>query len=67
MPEPWQEFRDEHLWKIEVCDVYEANMNQIKKVYANYVNVNHRFMDVRDCIQLIMTDAPCGVSENDVT
>ena len=65
-PEPWQEFRDEHLWKMEVCDVYDANMPQISEIYRRYVNVNHKFMDQRDCINLIMADAPCGVSEKDV-
>ena len=65
-PEPWQEFRDEHLWSMAVCDIYEANINQLKEIYGKYVNENHRFMNKRDCIDLIMNDAPCGVSEQDV-
>ena len=65
-PEPWQEFRNEQLWKIEVCDVYEANMQQLKRVYSHYVNQNHRFMDLKDCQQLCMHDTQCGISENDV-
>ena len=29
---PWQEFRDEKLWTLEVNDVMEANIEGLKKV-----------------------------------
>jgi hypothetical protein len=35
-PPPWQEFRDELLWTIEVNDVLEANLEGIKKIYNYY-------------------------------
>ena len=28
-PDPWQEFRDEQLWTLEVTDVFEFNMEGI--------------------------------------
>ena len=28
-PSPWQEFRDEQFWKIEIADVFDANIRQL--------------------------------------
>ena len=33
---PWQEFRDERLWTLEVNDVMEANIEGLKKVSRPY-------------------------------
>jgi hypothetical protein len=32
-PEPWQQFRDQELWTLEVNDVMEANLENLKAVY----------------------------------
>ena len=32
-PEPWQEFRDEHLWTLDVNDLFEANLENLQKIY----------------------------------
>jgi hypothetical protein len=32
-PEPWQEWRDELLWTIDVNDVMEVNLAGIQKMY----------------------------------
>ena len=31
--EPWQAFRDKHLWTIEVNDILEANLKNLEKIY----------------------------------
>ena len=33
---PWQQFRDEELWTIDVNDVFEANLEGINKIHNYY-------------------------------
>ena len=33
IPEPWQAFRDNHLWKLEPHDVLEANQLNLLKIH----------------------------------
>lgn len=46
VPEPWQEFRDSQLWTIDVNDVFEANLDNIRKIYNSYLTQVHKFMDL---------------------
>ena len=62
-PEPWQKFRDEQLWTIDVNDVLEANLENLKKIYQSYLTQVHKFMDLKDCIAVC---APLEMSEKDI-
>ena len=43
---PWQEFRDEELWTVEVNDVFEANLEGVKKVYQHFFDPRKKFMSM---------------------
>jgi len=64
-PEPWQEFRDELLWTIEVNDVLEANLDGLKKVYTNYHEPRKKFMTMGDALGLMMKDTQLALTEKD--
>lgn len=67
VPEPWQEFRDKHLWTIEVNDLMEANEANLTKIYSNYKTVTKPKLEIQDCIQMCMRDANLNVSEKDIS
>ena len=64
-PEPWQEFRDELLWSIDVNDVLEVNLEGLKKVYTNYHEPRKKFMTMGDALALMMKDTTLGLIEKD--
>jgi hypothetical protein len=66
LPESWQEFRDKELWTIDVNDVLEANLDNLKKIYASYITQVHKSMDLQDCIKLCTVDSPLQISEKDI-
>ena len=66
IPEPWQPFRDQELWTINVNDILEANLDSLKRVYSTFFTAVKKFMDLKDVIELYMRIAPVGLSENDV-
>ena len=41
-PEPWQSFRDDQLYCLEVNDVFEANLTNLKKVYESFLNMSKK-------------------------
>lgn len=64
-PEPWQEFRDELLWTVEVNDVLEANLEGMKKVYNSYHEPRKKFMTMGDALGLMMRDTQLALTEKD--
>lgn len=64
-PDPWQEFRDELLWTIDVNDVLEVNLEGLKKVYTNYHEPRKKFMTMADALSLMMKDTTLGLIEKD--
>jgi hypothetical protein len=64
--EPWQSFRDDFLWCIEVNDVLEANLGYLEHIYKSFTNQNKRWPEINDMLQLCLSISPCGVSEMDV-
>ena len=40
--EPWQKFRDDVLWTIDVNDILEANLENIKKIYNTYTGAHKK-------------------------
>ena len=66
-PDPWNQFRQEDLWTLEVVDVFDANLENLKKVYQNYTNQNKKFLNMEDCVNLCMREAASlSMSEKDV-
>jgi hypothetical protein len=37
MAEQWQGFRDNFLWKVEVNDALDANLDLLRKIYRSYL------------------------------
>ena len=57
IPLPWQSFRDEELWTIEVNDVMEANLDGLNKLLNFYFTPTQKFMSDKDAITLLSKDA----------
>lgn len=57
-PEPWQIFRDEELWTLDVNDVMETNLQSLRTVYTSFMTPIKKWMNVDDCIRLCMHDVP---------
>ena len=65
-PEPWQEFRDKELWSIDVNDMFEANLENLKKIYNHYKTPTKPMIELEDCIAICMRDTNLGLTEKDV-
>ena len=44
-PEPWQEWRDKELWTIDVNDLFESNLENLKRIYDKYRTPTKQLMD----------------------
>lgn len=55
-PDPWQEFRDQDLWCMEVNDILEANLEGIRKVYQFYWEPRKKYMTQVDAMNLMIRD-----------
>jgi hypothetical protein len=64
-PYPWQEFRDRELWCVEVNDVFEANMEGLKKLYAFFFDPRKKFMSMQDAIDMMIKLTPLLMTEKD--
>ncbi len=66
-PEPWQAFRDEELWSLDVNDLIEANLPGLKKIYESFFSPVKKWMTMDDAILLCITDSPTlALPEKDV-
>jgi hypothetical protein len=64
-PEPWQEWRDELLWTIDVNDVMEVNLPGIQKMYNQYKEPRKQHMTMGDAMNFMMKDTALGLIEKD--
>jgi hypothetical protein len=54
---PWQEFRTNELWTLEVNDVMETNMVGLKKLFAFYMQgPNKKYFSVEDAMRMFLKD-----------
>jgi hypothetical protein len=58
-PGPWQDFRDFTLWTLEVNDLYEANLNNLRKI--------HNKMTLKQAIKLMTRKVKTGLSSYKIT
>lgn len=65
-PEPWQEFRIKELWTIDVNDLLEANLDNLKKIYAHYLTPTKKLIELEDCIAMCTRDCNLNISEKDI-
>ena len=56
-PMPWQKFRDEELWTLEVNDLFETNFDGIMKLHGCYFTPTQRYMSDKDATNLLTKDA----------
>ena len=66
IPDPWQEFRDKELWSIDVNDIFEANLENLKRIYAHYKTPTKQQLELEDCIAICTRDTTLNISEKDV-
>ena len=62
-PEPWQEFRDELLWTIDVNDVLEVNLDGLRKVYSFFHEPRKKYMTMQDALNLMIKDTNLALAE----
>merc|ERR1740117_171405 len=58
---PWQEFRDELLWTLEVNDVLEANLKNLQKIYDKFILTVKKFVTLEDINSIINVHAMMAV------
>jgi len=66
MAEQWQGFRDNFLWKVEVNDVLDANLDLLRKIYKSYLSPVHTLMSLDDVLDLFLKKADLGLLDKDV-
>mmetsp|Transcript_3421 Transcript_3421/g.4525 ORF Transcript_3421/g.4525 Transcript_3421/m.4525 type:complete len:361 (-) Transcript_3421:254-1336(-) len=66
VPEPWQEFRNKQLWTMDVNDIFEANLTNLKQIYGNYKTPTKGYMELVDIIQMCTADTAIAMSEKDI-
>ena len=65
-PEPWQSFRDTELWTIDVNDILEANLENLKKIFAVFFSAVKKFVTFEDVLNLFMRMCPLDLNEKDL-
>ena len=61
----WQEFRDKQLWTCEVNDVFESNLDLLKKIYQSYLKPMQKLMTQKDAESFMMRDNDLQLIEKD--
>mmetsp|Transcript_41069 Transcript_41069/g.39584 ORF Transcript_41069/g.39584 Transcript_41069/m.39584 type:complete len:237 (+) Transcript_41069:504-1214(+) len=64
-PESWQEFRDNELWKEDINDTLEANLEPLKQIYNSYFTPRKKFMDLSDAMSFMMKDSDLAIHEHE--
>lgn len=62
---PWQEFRDNELWTVDVNDVFEANLDGLRKVYSHFFDPIKKYMTMQDALDLMIRLTPMAMTEKD--
>ena len=55
--EPWQEFRDNYCYTLEVSDVLSANVDGIQGLMNYYYGQRKSYMSRREAISLFSRDS----------
>ena len=62
---PWQSFRQNLLWTIEVNDLFEANLKSLQKIYDKYTLALKKYIDLNDVVDICRRGG-IELSENDL-
>ena len=62
----WQEWRETQLWTLEVNDVFEANLDGLKKIFKSYFTTKRSYMDMQDSLNLLNRSSNLIPIEKDV-
>ena len=52
---------------MDVNDLFEANLENLKKIYAHYKTPTKAFMEMQDCISMCTSESVLGISEKDIS
>jgi hypothetical protein len=64
-PAPWQDFRERELWCVDVNDVFEANMDSLKKLYSFFFDPRKKYMSMQDALDVMIKLTPLQLTEKD--
>jgi len=65
-PEPWQQFRDNDLWKLDVEDVLAANVSQLDQIYKSFFTSQNKTFSLYNAITLCSDKCDLGIHEKDI-
>jgi hypothetical protein len=63
-PQPWQSFREKHLWTIECNDILEANLKSLQKIFEKYHTSVKKFVALEDLSDMLIKQANLDVTES---
>lgn len=49
----WQDWRENYLWTLDINDVFEANLEALKKIFKSFQTTQKTNMDLNDCLNLM--------------
>jgi len=64
-PEPWQEFRDDLLWKAPIDSVFTMNASPMNEMF-NQVFPKYSNKGLRHCVDLMMRQSDVQLSDKEV-
>ena len=62
----WQHWRETQLWTLDVNDLYEANLEPLKKIFKTFFTTKKSSMDLTDSINLLIKNANLMPTEKEV-
>ena len=63
----WQEFRNEHLWCIDVNDVFQANLETLQKIYKDIkIYQGNKYVIYADIINMYCQKNEIQMNDKDV-
>ena len=64
--EPWQGFRTQQLWTIDVNDILDANQANLTKIFNSYFTAVKKYVTYEDIIDMVCKVCQMNISEIDV-
>ena len=62
----WQHWRETQLWTLDVNDLFEANLEALKKIFKTFFTTKKSSMDLTDSINLLIKNANLMPTEKEV-
>lgn len=61
-----REFREKDLYTYEVNEILARNETCLKKVYDKYIHPNKKYINLKECIEIVNKKAALNMSETTI-